>query len=292
MAHDTAIMPARRRATLGLAALLVVSLAAPCARAANKGARERAARKACLSGDYAKGVEILSDLFIDTRDATYIFNQGRCFEQNGRCEDAITRFREYLRKAGDISPETRADTEKHIAECQAVLGAKPSPEPARESAGTSVPQSYAPPPPTVASPSPPPAVASPPPFPASAPEPSGLASAAMPAAHPGRGLRVGGLVCGVLGAAAIGTGIYFYTRATYYSDKVTGQEHWNPSDEDAGRLAETLQWVFYGAGAAALVTGTVLYWVGWRAAEPSGTTAGLAPMVGPGLAGISARGAF
>jgi hypothetical protein len=42
--------------------------------------RERQAKKACLSGDYAKGVSILSDLFLETGDATYLCNQGSCYE--------------------------------------------------------------------------------------------------------------------------------------------------------------------------------------------------------------------
>jgi hypothetical protein len=69
-------------------AILPILLVGPFARAAGKkpkelpagkAGQERAARKACLSGDYAKGVEILSDLFIDTKDPVYLFNQGRCF---------------------------------------------------------------------------------------------------------------------------------------------------------------------------------------------------------------------
>src|ERR1035437_1796518 len=66
----------------------------------SKQSQERAARKACLTGDYAKGVAILSDLFIEYRDATFLFNQGRCFEQNRRYEDAIARFEEYLTVPG------------------------------------------------------------------------------------------------------------------------------------------------------------------------------------------------
>jgi len=97
-------------------------------------AQERAAKKACLVGDPSKGVEILADLFIDTNDPTYIFNQGRCFEQNRRYEDAIARFREYLLKAKQASPEERADAEKHIADCQSYLagaeGTRPAGAPA------------------------------------------------------------------------------------------------------------------------------------------------------------------
>ena len=226
----------------------------------------------------------MSDLFIDTRDATYIFNQGRCFEQNDRCEDAIPRFREYLRKAGGLSPESRAEGEKHIAECQALLGPKSVPEAGREKASASAAKSN--PASSTGIASLPPAVS------ATTPEPGAVASTSMPAAGSGRGLRMAGLGCGALGVAAVGTGIYFYTQAKYYSDKVTGEAPWNPADVNAGKRAETLQWVFYGAGAAAVITGTALYVAGWHSADGSNSTAGIAPMVGPGLAGISARGAF
>ena len=96
--------------------ILLASLASPFASGASKEADERAARKACLSGDYAKGVEILSDIFIDTKDAKYIYNQGLCFEQNHRYEDALTRFKEYLRAGDSLSTEDRSVAEKHAAE--------------------------------------------------------------------------------------------------------------------------------------------------------------------------------
>jgi hypothetical protein len=84
--------------------------------------REREARKACLAGDYAKGVAILSDLFLDTKQATYIFNQGRCYQQNERFDEAIRCFREYLRTSND-DPAT---AQKHIAECEAMQQRKNS----------------------------------------------------------------------------------------------------------------------------------------------------------------------
>lgn len=63
----------------------------------NREPQEKAARKACLTGDYANGVSILTDLFVEYHDSTYIFNQGRCLEQNSRYKDAIVRFEEFLR---------------------------------------------------------------------------------------------------------------------------------------------------------------------------------------------------
>lgn len=267
-----------------LITLPLILLTAPHVHAAGTEAKERAARKACLSGDYAKGVEILSDLFIDTKDPNYIFNQARCFEQNSRCEEAVSRFREFLRKAPNISADDKADTEKHIADCQALLGTKESTAPKAEAA----PPAPAPAAPIVA-PSPPPAVMPPA---ATAPEQVAAADNAAPAANPGRGLRIAGISCGVVGLASVGTGIYYYTQARSYSDKVSGQTIPNPSDESAGKHAQTMQWVFYSVGTAAIATGTVLYVLGWQAADSGRTVTGIAPMLGPGLAGISAQGAF
>jgi curli biogenesis system outer membrane secretion channel CsgG len=89
--------------------------------------RARTARMACLSGDYAKGVSILSALFVETNDSTHIYNQARCFEQNRRYEDAIARFQEYLRAAKKLSKIDSAEAEKHIADCQGLLAAQPNP---------------------------------------------------------------------------------------------------------------------------------------------------------------------
>ena len=263
-----------------LSTMLVTLLVAPSAHAAGLEAKERAARKACLSGDYAKGVGILSDLYIDTKDPNFIFNQARCFEQNNRCEEAVSRFREFLRKASAISPEDKADTEKHIADCQALLGQK------------SVPEKTAPEPKTETAslaPAPAPSPAAPVMNP-----PEQVAIAAQPAAttSTGRGLRIAGITCGAIGVASVGTAIYFYTRARSFSDKVAHEVPRLSSDEQAGKNAETMQWVFYGVGAAAIATGTVLYVLGWPSGEASHAAAGFAPMLGPGMAGISAQGAF
>jgi hypothetical protein len=114
--------------TFGLVASLAF-LATVCAAgsAAGQEMSERAARKACMSGDYQKGVDILSDLFINTRDPAHIYNQGRCYEQNGRCEEAVNRFREYLRTAKNPTAEEKLDTEKHIRDCQGLLSQQQAP---------------------------------------------------------------------------------------------------------------------------------------------------------------------
>lgn len=99
-------------------ACCVFLLALQSARAETSESKERAARKACLMGDVAKGTEILADLYLDTKEPTHIYNQGRCFEQNGQNEPAILRFREYLRQARNLSSDDIAKVEKKIAELQ------------------------------------------------------------------------------------------------------------------------------------------------------------------------------
>jgi hypothetical protein len=108
--------------------LLLVSLLPRFARAADVEAAEREARVACAAGDPNKGVRILADLFAQTEDMTYVFNQGRCFQENGRPEDALVRFREYLRRAGDGDPEARKEAERFVGELDAEIArARPTP---------------------------------------------------------------------------------------------------------------------------------------------------------------------
>jgi hypothetical protein len=89
--------------------------------AGNFDAKVRAAKKACLSGDTQKGTEILADLYLDTNDATHIYNQGRCFEQNGQKEQAIPRFEEYLRKEKNLSTEDGEAVRERIESLQAAV---------------------------------------------------------------------------------------------------------------------------------------------------------------------------
>lgn len=88
------------------------------------GSLEFQAHKACLSGQTDKGIAILAELYATKRKANYIYNQARCYQQNDRPAEAISRFREYLRVAGKISAKEGDEVEKQIAECQAMLSEK------------------------------------------------------------------------------------------------------------------------------------------------------------------------
>jgi hypothetical protein len=118
---------------LSIAMLLTV---APVAMGETQESKERAAKKACLLGEVDKGAEILADLYVDTNDATYIYNQGRCFEQNGKNAQAVLRFKEYLRKAKNLKPEEREATLKKIEALQSPTDQRETQAGAAPSAGT------------------------------------------------------------------------------------------------------------------------------------------------------------
>ncbi len=263
--------------------LVFAQFAQAAERDSRKEGSERAARKACLSGDYAKGVEILSDLFLDTKNPTYIYNQARCYEQNNHCAEAVGRFREYLRKAPNLKSADRTDVEKHIEECESLMGKSQAPAP-------QVPVPVAAP--VVSAPTPPP------PAPAAVPTPPVQVQVVAPIEGPppapavappsqGYGLLIAGICSGLVGLGSVGAGLYYYDRARYYSAQVV-----TPDNQNAGKHAENMQWIFYGLGGATLAAGTVMVILGWPSSEPSTPTTSFAPVVGPGMAGIAAQGTF
>ena len=84
-----------RLACLSAFAVLLAAVFTPpgSALAADKLSKEKTAKKACATGDFHKGIDILGDLFVTTNDPNHVYNQGRCYEQNRRLDDAIDRFR-------------------------------------------------------------------------------------------------------------------------------------------------------------------------------------------------------
>lgn len=85
-----------RRGLMTLLALHALGRGTP-ARAADEDSRPRQALAACSGGEVQKGIGILAELYAETREPAFVFNQGRCYQQNGELEKAADRFREYLR---------------------------------------------------------------------------------------------------------------------------------------------------------------------------------------------------
>jgi hypothetical protein len=250
----------------GLCLVLGISLL-PLASAygASRDAKERAAKKACMTGDPTKGVEILADLYIDTNEPTYIFNQGRCLEQNHKCEDAIERFREYQRKVGDDAVEAKTEAQKHIRECQAVLGIKASDQPASPGAGLA---STSPGQPTSNLEQP----------------PAGeLVATPSPRRDLGAGLRTTGIVTASVGAVGVLAGLVFNLK--YNSGVGDIEAKYQKSHQSSNEDNKTLAIVGYGVGAACLVGGAILYYVGWRQGKVVATPGTIAGSPGAVIGG-------
>jgi hypothetical protein len=241
-------------------------------------AREKAAKKACITGDVRKGIDLLGDLFVETNDATYLFNQGRCFEQNHRCEEAIDRFQEYLRKSPDLPATEKADVKVHISDCEVKLGKLAPPS------------------------APPSATPAPVPFPAAAATQPPATQAVDLRATPtpptvehqsGSRLRTAGIVTASVGVLALAGGLLCNVRANSLAHDLSGPTY------DRGKASTrdtyvTFGWVGYGVGAAALATGATLFFLGGRSDATAETSnrVSLTPVIAPGLASLSLRGRY
>src|SRR3954470_23820164 len=100
---------------------LMMAGAVTASAAESREVREREARKACFTGNVDRGVEILVDLYVETQHPNYIYNQARCFERNGKYDQALLSYEDYLRKATNLGDADRAQVEKSIAELRAKI---------------------------------------------------------------------------------------------------------------------------------------------------------------------------
>jgi hypothetical protein len=243
--------------------------------------RKRAARKACLEGDYAKGVSILSDLFLDTKDATYIYNQARCLEQNGRFADAVLRFQEHLRVATDLTEADKEETRKHIQDCQDQL-AKRNGQPTPD-VRSPVPVVS---PTLVQGPSQTPAGVQP-------PLPSILEQRTpQPVADSRSRMLTAGILTAGVGGAALVAGVVLNLQANSIANSYQDRGGYTQSKESDRKTYEAIAWVGYGVGAACVSTGAVLYLFGRKTGTGDSSTVAVLPVLAPGEAGAVLKGAF
>jgi hypothetical protein len=263
-------------------------LVGPSALAAKPPSKERQAKKACLSGDYAKGVGILADLFLETNDSTFLYNQGRCYEQNVRYVEAAERFKEYLRKAPNLGSADKAEVDKHIADCEAAAAKgqnrnQMTPEPAQPAAA---PQ----PQPSVATT----AYAAP----NSAPPATTLTSPPQPAAaadehrwqHTAKWVATGAAVA-FLGFGVIEHATYYGKNSDYNKKDCTVDPSGCKSLANSADSAQTLAIIGYAA--AAVATGAAIsFWLTDSPNAGPAQQAGIGFSCAPTLAGVSCRGRF
>src|SRR5262245_6286860 len=119
-------MQRQRRWISATVVSLLIAVSAVANAADSREAREREARKACFTGNVDRGVEILVDLYGETGHPNYIYNQARCFERNGKYDQALLSYEDYLRKAANLGDADRAQVEKSIAELRAKVASTAS----------------------------------------------------------------------------------------------------------------------------------------------------------------------
>jgi hypothetical protein len=255
--------------TLGL--LVCCLLVGRVARAQEAGQDPRVgeAKAACVAGDVQTGVRLLAELYLASNDPIWIFNQGRCYHQNAQPALALSRFKEFLRKSQGALAEDIRDAQKYIAEIEADQQREQPATAATSTATTTAPVAV-------------------------------VQTQTVPP-EPGRGLRQTGIGVGIFGGAALATGIVFTLLVKQTASDVENQTKNDvvPASVVSGKLAdgrryETLQWVSYGVGAAAVVAGSVLYWMGARStsAEPRVSSTCLFPVLMANGAGAGLHMAF
>jgi hypothetical protein len=209
--------------------------------------RPREAKAACAAGEIQKGIRLLADLYADTEDLNWVYNQGRCYQQNGWADEAIERFQEYLRRAPDIPPAERAEVERFIAELETRRQ--------RRSPDVTVPVA---------------------PSPVAAAAGSGPQLQATPARAPDplqRRLAIAAVTFGAAGGVALVAGLAFGSKVRSLEKEVEGwnglpegavqpQDYWDR--QRSARRYEIGQRVSYSLGALALAGGGACLYLGWR----------------------------
>jgi hypothetical protein len=270
---------------LSISVFLPVLASTALAKPANRQAMEKAARKACLTGDFHKGIDILADLFIETKDQTYIFNQGRCLQQNHQWAEAVDRFSEYQRKETNLPADEQSEVDRYIADCKAHLSeGQPLVQPATPS-------------PVIA-----PAVQTAAPV-SAPPTPTGdnvsttTVAASANESRFGSGLRMAGLLVGAAGGAGVIAGVVLSLKAQSLTDQLNNRPKGSPYDQGTDSSRKTYRtWGFigYGVGAAGILAGATAYLFGRRGVKQDSftTRVSLIPVVGPDGSMLSLQGAF
>jgi tetratricopeptide (TPR) repeat protein len=80
--------------------------------------REIKAREDFVGGRYQEALDLFAKLYAETLHPNYLRNIGRCYQNLGEPDRAISSFRDYLRKGKDISPSERGEIDGYIAEME------------------------------------------------------------------------------------------------------------------------------------------------------------------------------
>ena len=144
-----------RHGVLGLLVVLALTATGPRAMAEVDG-REMRAREAFAAGQYQEALDGFVKLYAEKLHPNYLRNIGRCYQNLGEPEKAISSFREYLRKAKSVGSDERKEVEGYIKEMEDLKRQ-------REAAVVTPPSTTTPTPAVTTAPAEPPPLAAPPP---------------------------------------------------------------------------------------------------------------------------------
>jgi tetratricopeptide (TPR) repeat protein len=100
------------------ALVLFLALSVSSQAAAQQDDVELTARTHFAAGEYQQALDIYAKLYAQTLHPTYLRNVGRCYQNMGKPDEAISALREYLRKAENLEPKHREEVEGFIREME------------------------------------------------------------------------------------------------------------------------------------------------------------------------------
>jgi tetratricopeptide (TPR) repeat protein len=236
-------------------------------------AKFKAGKQAYRLGDYDDAIAQWKEAYRLKDNPAFLFNIAQAYREKGDLPKAVLFFENYLKESptapNRAEVQKRVDELKKLIEDQKASAQRPPMGPVDPTMDPTAPvRPTGPASPTTAEPQPAP----------DRPPPS-LPVGPEPAARPGRGMRIAGLATGGAGLALIATGVVFGLQASSTQDEVEDAVAkgavWSQEldDKDAsGRRAAMLSNVTFGIGAAAVVGGGVLYFLGQRAGRAESST--------------------
>jgi tetratricopeptide (TPR) repeat protein len=101
-----------------LLSMVLLSASARAQQGPDADQREMSARQLFGVGKYGEALELYARLYAETAHPTYLRNIGRCYQNLGQPDRAISSFREYLRQARGLAPDQKRVVEGYIAEME------------------------------------------------------------------------------------------------------------------------------------------------------------------------------
>lgn len=248
-------------------------------------------------GEYDEAIALWKEAYRLKDNPAFLFNIGQAYREKGDLPKALQFFENYLKEA-PANASNRSDVEQRVAELKKLIedqrasAKRPPNEPVELNPTTTAdpvdPVGTAPTTTTTTDPT-----TTSPPIGSETPEepPEGGGG--------GGGMRIAGLATGGVGLALIGTGVFFGLKAKSaqqdVEDAIANGEVWTEEldQKDAdGRSAATTSTLTLGLGAAAVVGGGVLFYLGLRKGQTESSTVSLVPQLGADHAGVTFLGRF